>query len=76
MPRRRQVQGRIALIVNWLGKCHVLDLRLDQRYLRSLPVRGRTLAVCGILADKDAPAIAAEVGYEQRDDLELSTNVG
>ena len=27
--------------------------------LRELPVSGRTLAVCGILADKDAPAIAA-----------------
>ncbi|MBO0752375.1 MAG: hypothetical protein J2P53_09695, partial [Bradyrhizobiaceae bacterium] len=30
--------GPAALIVNWLGKRHVLDLRLDQRYLRSLPV--------------------------------------
>ena len=27
--------------------------------LRGLPFSGRTLAVCGILADKDAPAIAA-----------------
>jgi dihydrofolate synthase/folylpolyglutamate synthase len=30
--------------------------------LRALPIGGRTLAVCGILADKDAAAIAAEVG--------------
>jgi dihydrofolate synthase/folylpolyglutamate synthase len=29
--------------------------------LRALPATGRTLAVCGILADKDAPAIAAAV---------------
>jgi len=29
--------------------------------LRSLPPSGRTLAVCGILADKDAAAIAAEL---------------
>jgi dihydrofolate synthase / folylpolyglutamate synthase len=30
--------------------------------LRALPIGGRTLAVCGILADKDAAAIAAAVG--------------
>ncbi len=29
--------------------------------LRGLPTSGRTFAVCGILADKDIPAIAAEV---------------
>jgi dihydrofolate synthase/folylpolyglutamate synthase len=32
------------------------------RNLRALPIGGRTLAVCAILADKDAAAIAAEVG--------------
>src|SRR5215469_12081721 len=40
--------GPAALIVNWLGKCHVLDLRLDQRYLRSLPVNSEEGAPIGI----------------------------
>jgi len=35
--------------------------RVLARNLRALPVAGRTLAVCGILADKDAPSIAAEL---------------
>ena len=30
--------GIAATVVNWLGNCHVLDLRLDQNYLRSQPV--------------------------------------
>src|SRR5579862_1894389 len=30
--------GSSALVVNFLGACHVLDLRLDQEYLRSQPV--------------------------------------
>jgi len=40
--------GPAALVVNWLGKCHVLDLRLDQRYLRSLPVNSEVGAPMGI----------------------------
>jgi regulator of protease activity HflC (stomatin/prohibitin superfamily) len=40
--------GPAALIVNWLGKHHVLDLRLDQRYLRSLPVNSEEGAPMGI----------------------------
>ena len=40
--------GPAALIVNWLGKQHVLDLRLDQRYLRSLPVNSEEGAPMGI----------------------------
>jgi regulator of protease activity HflC (stomatin/prohibitin superfamily) len=40
--------GPPALFVNWLGKCHVLDLRLDQRYLRSLPVNSEEGAPIGI----------------------------
>ncbi len=40
--------GLAALIVNWLGKRHVLDLRLDQRYLRSLPVNSEEGAPMGI----------------------------
>jgi regulator of protease activity HflC (stomatin/prohibitin superfamily) len=40
--------GLWALIVNWLGKRHVLDLRLDQRYLRSLPVNSEEGAPMGI----------------------------
>jgi len=40
--------GPEALIVNWLGTRHVLDLRLDQRYLRSLPVNSEEGAPMGI----------------------------
>jgi regulator of protease activity HflC (stomatin/prohibitin superfamily) len=40
--------GPAALFVNWLGKRHVLDLRLDQRYLRSLPVNSEEGAPIGI----------------------------
>ncbi len=40
--------GPAALIVNWLGKCHVLDLRLDQEYLRSNPVNSEEGAPMGI----------------------------
>jgi regulator of protease activity HflC (stomatin/prohibitin superfamily) len=40
--------GPASLIVNWLGKRHVLDLRLDQRYLRSLPVNSEEGAPMGI----------------------------
>src|SRR3954470_4823912 len=35
-------------MVNWLGKCHVLDLRLDQEYLRSQPVNSEEGAPMGI----------------------------
>jgi regulator of protease activity HflC (stomatin/prohibitin superfamily) len=40
--------GPAAPIVNWLGKCHVLDLRLDQSYLRSQPVNSEEGAPMGI----------------------------
>src|SRR5271170_401440 len=40
--------GPVAPIVNWLGKCHVLDLRLDQTYLRSQPVNSEEGAPMGI----------------------------
>src|SRR5262252_3461413 len=39
--------GPAALIVNWLGKRHVLDLGLDQTYLRSLPVNSEEGAPMG-----------------------------
>ena len=32
------VMGWHAFVVNWLGRCYVLDMRLDQEYLRSQPV--------------------------------------
>ena len=35
--------------------------RVLAQNLRELPSTGRTLAVCGILADKDAPAVAAQL---------------
>ena len=37
-----------AFIVNWLGKCHMLDMRLDQEYLRSQPVNSEEGAPMGI----------------------------
>ena len=40
--------GPASLIVNWLGKCHVLDMRLDQEYLRSQPVNSEEGAPMGI----------------------------
>lgn len=40
--------GPSALIVNWLGKRHILDMRLDQQYLRSLPVNSEEGAPMGI----------------------------
>lgn len=40
--------GLGALIVNWLGRCHVLDMRLDQEYLRSQPVNSEEGAPMGI----------------------------
>ncbi len=40
--------GIRALIVNWLGRCHVVDLRLDQEYLRSQAVNSEEGAPMGI----------------------------
>lgn len=40
--------GIAALIVNWLGRCYVLDMRLDQEYLRSTPVNSEEGAPMGI----------------------------
>jgi regulator of protease activity HflC (stomatin/prohibitin superfamily) len=40
--------GPKALFVRWLGKRHILDMRLDQRYLRSLPVNSEEGAPMGI----------------------------
>jgi regulator of protease activity HflC (stomatin/prohibitin superfamily) len=40
--------GWRAPIVNWLGRCQVLDMRLDQEYLRSQPVNSEEGAPMGI----------------------------
>jgi regulator of protease activity HflC (stomatin/prohibitin superfamily) len=40
--------GLKAPLVSLLGKCHVLDLRLDQAYLRSTPVNSEEGAPMGI----------------------------
>ena len=40
--------GPMVLLVNFLGKCHVVDLRLDQQYLRSTPVNSEEGAPMGI----------------------------
>ena len=40
--------GLRALFVNWLGTCHVLNMRLDQEYLRSQPVNSEEGAPMGI----------------------------
>ena len=42
------IMGSQALIVNWLGTCYVLDMRLDQVYLRSAPVNSEEGAPMGI----------------------------
>src|SRR3974390_722703 len=40
--------GWKAPLVNWMGRCHVLDLRLVQEYLRSQPVNSEEGAPMGI----------------------------
>jgi len=40
--------GPAALLVNWLGRCHAVDMRLDQVYLRSQPVNSEEGAPMGI----------------------------
>jgi regulator of protease activity HflC (stomatin/prohibitin superfamily) len=40
--------GPKAIVVNFLGKCYELDLRLDQTYLRSQPVNSEEGAPMGI----------------------------
>ncbi len=40
--------GWRALVVNWLGRRYEVDLRLDQEYLRSLPVNSEEGAPMGI----------------------------
>ncbi len=40
--------GISAFLVNWLGRCHVVDLRMDQEYLRSQPVNSEEGAPMGI----------------------------
>ena len=40
--------GTSAFVINLLGKCHELDLRIDQEYLRSQPVNSEEGAPMGI----------------------------
>ena len=40
--------GPAGIIVNWLGRCHVLDMRVDQQYLRSQAVNSEEGAPMGI----------------------------
>ena len=40
--------GWKAPLINWLGRAHVLDMRLDQEYLRSQPVNSEEGAPMGI----------------------------
>src|SRR5580700_5999310 len=40
--------GPAAFVINFLGKCYVLDLRLDQEYRRSEPVNSEEGAPMGI----------------------------
>lgn len=40
--------GWRALLMNWMGRCHTLDLRTDQEYLRSQPVNSEEGAPMGI----------------------------
>lgn len=67
--RSVRLVGRFQVIAPGGGKpTWILDVahnadaaRVLAQNLRAMPIGGRTLAVCGILADKDAAAIAAEV---------------
>jgi len=45
LPR---VLGLAGFLVNWMGKCHVLDMRVDQEYLRSQPVNSEEGAPMGM----------------------------
>ena len=40
--------GWKALFIQWLGRCYITDLRLDQEYLRSAPVNSEEGAPMGI----------------------------
>jgi regulator of protease activity HflC (stomatin/prohibitin superfamily) len=40
--------GLSAFLVNWLGQRHILDMRVDQEYLRSQPVNSEEGAPMGI----------------------------
>jgi regulator of protease activity HflC (stomatin/prohibitin superfamily) len=40
--------GWRAFLINWFGKCYVLDMRMDQEYLRSQPVNSEEGAPMGI----------------------------
>lgn len=40
--------GLSAFIINWLGRRYILDMRMDQRYLRSQPVNSEEGAPMGI----------------------------
>ena len=40
--------GPSAFLVNWLGSCPMLDMRLDQQYLRSNPVNSEEGAPMGV----------------------------
>jgi regulator of protease activity HflC (stomatin/prohibitin superfamily) len=40
--------GPAAFLVNWIGQRHILDMRLDQEYLRSQPVNSEEGAPMGI----------------------------
>jgi hypothetical protein len=40
--------GPAAFLMNWLGRCYDLDMRLDQEYLRSTPVNSEEGAPMGI----------------------------
>ena len=40
--------GPKAFLVNWLGSCRILDMRLDQQYLRSNPVNSEEGAPMGV----------------------------
>jgi regulator of protease activity HflC (stomatin/prohibitin superfamily) len=40
--------GPAVILVNFFGKCHVIDRRLDQQYLRSTPVNSEEGAPMGI----------------------------
>ncbi len=75
------LEGRFQSIfvagVEWiLDVAHNPDAaRVLAANLEGRPVAGRTLAVCGILADKDAAGVAAELGF-RIDEWWMATTLG
>ena len=71
--------GLSAFLVNWLGQRHIIDMRVDQEYLRSQPVNSEEGAPIGIVETTLGgqyisvnDAFCRIVGYEKEEVLGLN----